>query len=57
MWKFEVFLDKKEEYRFRLVAANGEIVAQSEGYKNRRSCTDTIHSIMANVDSAAIVLV
>lgn len=29
---YEVFRDKGGEYRWRLVAANGEPVAQSEGY-------------------------
>jgi uncharacterized protein YegP (UPF0339 family) len=29
---FEVFKDDADEWRFRLVAANGEPVAQSEGY-------------------------
>ena len=31
--KFEVYLDKGGEYRFRLKATNGQIIAVSEGYK------------------------
>ena len=31
--KFEVYLDKAGEFRFRLKARNGEIIATSEGYK------------------------
>ena len=31
--KFEVYADKAGEFRFRLKARNGEIIATSEGYK------------------------
>ena len=31
--KFEIYADKKGEIRFRLKAANGEIIATGEGYK------------------------
>ena len=31
--KFEVYVDKAGEFRFRLKARNGEIIAVSEGYK------------------------
>ena len=31
--KFEVYNDKKGEFRFRLKATNGQIIAVSEGYK------------------------
>ena len=30
--KFEIYLDKKGEFRFRLKARNGEPIAASEGY-------------------------
>jgi hypothetical protein len=33
--KFEVYRDSRGEYRFRLKAANGEIVAQGEGYSTK----------------------
>ena len=36
--KFEVYTDKAGEYRFRLTARNGEIIATSEGYKAKASC-------------------
>ena len=32
MPKFEIFKDARGDYRWRLKAANGEIVASSEGY-------------------------
>ncbi|MBO4789668.1 MAG: DUF1508 domain-containing protein [Oxalobacter sp.] len=31
--KFEVYTDKAGEFRFRLKATNGQIIAVSEGYK------------------------
>ena len=37
MSTFEVFEDAQGEFRWRLKAANGEIVAQSEGYSARES--------------------
>lgn len=37
--KFEIYQDKKGEYRWRRTAANGERVgASSEGYTSRASC-------------------
>lgn len=33
--RFEVFEDSAGEYRWRLVATNGEVVAQSEGYTRK----------------------
>ena len=53
--KFEIYLDKKGEYRFRLKAKNGEIIAVSEGYKAMASCTNGIASVRKNADGAPIV--
>jgi len=36
--KFEIYQDKKKEYRFRLKAANGQLIATGEGYKELKSC-------------------
>jgi uncharacterized protein YegP (UPF0339 family) len=33
--KFELYKDSRGEYRFRLKAANGEIVATGESYKTK----------------------
>lgn len=36
---FEIYKDKKGEYRWRLKASNGKIVADSaESYKRKRDC-------------------
>ena len=52
--KFEVYLDKAGEYRFRLKARNGEIIAVSEGYKTMKSCLNGIDSVKRNVVDAPI---
>ena len=36
--KFEIYKDKKGEFRFRLKAGNGQIILASEGYKAKTSC-------------------
>jgi len=33
--KFEIYTDAKGEFRFRLKAGNGEVVATGESYKTR----------------------
>ena len=43
--KFEVYTDKAGEFRFRLKARNGEIIAVSEGYKAKASCLNGIESV------------
>lgn len=49
--KFEVYTDKAGEFRFRLKARNGEIIAVSEGYKSMSSCLNGIDSVKRNADS------
>ena len=53
--KFEVYMDKKGEYRFRLKATNGQIIATGEGYKELKSCKNGISSIKKNAPDAKIV--
>ena len=52
--KFEVYLDKAGEYRFRLKARNGEIIATSEGYKAKAGCLNGIESVKKNAPDAPI---
>jgi len=52
--KFEVFKDKAGEYRFRLKAPNGEVIAVGEGYRTKNSCLNGIQSIMKNAPHAQI---
>ena len=53
--KFEIFKDVKGEFRFRLKARNGEIVASSEGYKKKDSCLKGIESVRKNAQDAETV--
>ena len=53
--KFEVYADKAGEYRFRLKASNGQIIAVSEGYKALKSCLNGIASVKKNAVSDKIV--
>ena len=53
--KFEVYVDKAGEFRFRLKARNGEIIAISEGYKAKASCLNGIDSVRRNAPDAEIV--
>ena len=53
--KFEVYEDKAGEFRFRLKARNGEIIAVSEGYKAKASCMNGIESVRKNAPDADIV--
>ncbi len=55
--KFEMYLDKAGEYRFRLKARNGEIIAVGEGYKAKAGCLNGIDSIKRNAPDAKVVMV
>lgn len=49
MYRFEIFRDSASQYRFRLVASNGEIVATSESYTTKRKCKLTVTSIAIGI--------
>ena len=53
--KFEVYRDKAGEFRFRLKATNGQIIAVGEGYTAKASCLNGIESVKKNAPSAQIV--
>ena len=53
--KFEIYTDKAGEFRFRLKATNGQIIATSEGYKAKASCLNGIESVKKNAPEAEIV--
>ncbi len=52
--KFEVYTDKREEFRFRLKARNGEIILASEGYARKDSCLNGVESVRSNADSPIV---
>ena len=53
--KFEIYTDKAGELRFRLKAANGEIILASEGYSSMSGCKNGIESVRKNADSEAVM--
>ena len=52
--KFEMYVDKAGEFRFRLKARNGSIIAVSEGYTAKASCRGGIESVQKNAPVAEI---
>lgn len=55
--KYELYKDKADEFRFRLKAANGEIIGKSEGYKAKASAKKGIASIAKNAPDAPTVVI
>ena len=53
--KFEIYTDKAGEFRFRLKATNGQIIAVGEGYKALAGCKNGIESVKKNAPDASIV--
>jgi len=54
--KFVLYRDKRGEFRWRLVAANGKIVAtSSEGYKNKKDCQAMIEAIQKDGPRTSLV--
>lgn len=53
--KFEVYTDKAGEFRFRLKATNGEVIATSEGYASKASCLNGVESVKKNAVDAPVV--
>ncbi|MBQ2791770.1 MAG: YegP family protein [Oscillospiraceae bacterium] len=53
--KFEVYTDKAGEYRFRLKATNGQVIAVSEGYKALAGCLNGVESVKKNAPEAETV--
>ena len=53
--RFEVFKDRKGEWRFRLRARNGKIIAVGESYVSRRNAILGIESIQDCVPDAIIL--
>ncbi|MFG1906431.1 YegP family protein [Kribbella sp. NPDC048928] len=53
--KFELYKDKSGEFRFRLKAGNGEVIAtSSESYKTKSSAMNGIDSIKRNAAEANV---
>lgn len=53
--KFELYTDKSGEYRFRLKAGNGEVIAISEGYSSKSAALNGIDAVRRNAADAEVV--
>ena len=51
---FEVYQDGAGEYRFRMKAANNQVIAVSEGYKSKESCLNVIESVQESSQKAEV---
>jgi len=53
--KWEIYLDKANEYRFRLCANNGENILASQGYSAKANAIKGIESVRLNAASEVVV--
>jgi uncharacterized protein YegP (UPF0339 family) len=53
--KFEIYTDKKGEFRYRLKATNGQIIAVGESYKTKKSVLNGVESVRKNAAEGNIV--
>jgi uncharacterized protein YegP (UPF0339 family) len=54
---FELFQDSAGEWRWRLIASNGNIIADSgEGYRSKQGAKRGIESVKNNAPKAMIVV-
>jgi uncharacterized protein YegP (UPF0339 family) len=54
MAKFEIYKDKRGEFRWRLKADNNQVIATREGYKSKAGCKNGIESVKKNARKAKI---
>jgi uncharacterized protein YegP (UPF0339 family) len=53
--KFEVYKDQSEEFRWRLIHTNGQVIANSgEGYTTKENVMGGINSLKENVPNATV---
>ena len=53
--KFELYTDKGGDWRFRLKAGNGEVIATGQGYASKSSALNGIDSVRRNAADAEVV--
>lgn len=55
-YKFEIYKDKSDEFRFRFKAPNGQTMfTGGQGYKSKSSLKKSLDSIKNNVPDADVV--
>ncbi len=55
--KFELYTDRAGDFRFRLKARNGEIIATSEGYTSKNACENGIESVRKYAPEARVEMI
>jgi uncharacterized protein YegP (UPF0339 family) len=55
--KFEMYTDKAGKCRWRLKAANGEVIATGEAYESETACKNGIASVKKNAPIAETIMV
>lgn len=53
--KFEIYKDKAGEFRFRLKATNGQVIATGEGYTTHANCINGVESVKKNAADSEII--
>jgi len=55
MAKFTIYKDLKNEFRWRFIANNGQIIADSgEGYTSKENCKAGINFVKTNAPNAPV---
>jgi hypothetical protein len=54
--RIEIFKAINKQFYFRVVAENGETIAVSEAYKQKKMCKNGIESLRKNVNSEIVDL-
>lgn len=53
--KFQIYQDAKNEWRWRLIAANNRTIADSgEGYENKADCIHGVHLVQGSAKAEIV---
>ena len=52
--KWEIYIDKGGQFRWRLLATNGNCILHSQGYTQKSTCKKGIESVIRTAKSAQI---
>jgi uncharacterized protein YegP (UPF0339 family) len=52
--KFELYQDVGGQFRFRLKAGNGQVIASSQAYSTKKACLSGIDSVRRNATGASL---
>ena len=52
--KFQLYQDKRGQFRFRLKARNGRIIATSQAYRSKEACLEGIESVRHNIPTMEV---